>query len=55
MLSDAPTYAGFLEAKAEFLETARNAKATDGIIENGHEMEDQLVSNVLSISLTALN
>jgi len=52
MPSDGPTYTSFLEAKAEFLDKVRNAKATNGIIEDGHQMEDELVSNVLSIALS---
>ena len=55
MPSGALTYNGWLEAKAEFLEKARNAKATDGIIDDGHEMEEELVSYVFSISMTVLN
>ena len=34
----------FLDAKSEFLQRAMEAKATQGIIDNGHEMEDELVS-----------
>jgi hypothetical protein len=44
MQSNVPTYGAFLEAKQEFLSNARNAKATNGIIDDGHKMEDELVS-----------
>lgn len=44
MTSQSTTVAAFFEAKADFLNTAREAKATDGIINNGHEMETELVS-----------
>jgi len=51
MASQPSTVAQFLEAKAEILETAREAKATDGIISNGHAMDAELVSrNNLFIS-----
>jgi hypothetical protein len=44
MTSQPATLTKFLEAKADFLTTAREAKATmDGMI-NGREMEDELVS-----------
>jgi len=48
MQSTLPNYNSFLEAKAEFMAKVRNAKATDGIIDNGHEMEDKLVSYVFN-------
>jgi len=44
MPSQHSTVAQFLEAKAEILETAREAKATDGIISYGHELEAEVVS-----------
>ena len=47
MSSNTNTYQTFLDAKAAFLADARNAKATDGIIDGGHEMEDRLVSTKL--------
>jgi F420-dependent methylenetetrahydromethanopterin dehydrogenase len=50
MPSQHPTAAEFLDAKAEILQTAREAKATDGIIANGHEMEGDLVSGNKFIS-----
>jgi hypothetical protein len=34
----------FLDAKAAFLDKARNATATDGIIDGGQAMEAELVS-----------
>jgi len=40
------TFSKFIEAKTVFLKSAREAKATDGIIDNGQEMEDQLVSRL---------
>jgi hypothetical protein len=45
MASQPPTVAEFLNKKAEILETAREAKATDGIINDGHEMEAKLVGH----------
>ena len=44
MQSQPPTVTQFLDAKADILTIAREAKATDGIISNGHEMEAELVS-----------
>jgi hypothetical protein len=44
MASEASTLTQFLDAKAEILKTALEASATDGIINDGLEMEAELVS-----------
>jgi hypothetical protein len=53
MPSQPPTAAEFLDAKAEILQTAREATATDGIINNGHEMERELVSGNSFVNVLA--
>ena len=48
MTSQSLTLAQFLNAKADFMTMAWEAKAMDGII-NGHQMEEELVSGGIFI------
>jgi len=49
MTSQPPTLAEFLEAKADFLTTAKEARATDDDMINGRELEDELVRRAIVI------
>jgi hypothetical protein len=48
-MTSLPSLTQFLDAKAEFLTKAREARAVDGVI-NGHELEEELVSRRFLIS-----